>query len=360
MDSGEFSQEFELDFPSPIVSGAPNNDNVKLTIIVPPDQTRPIPAVLILHYWGASDLRIERSMASELTKRGIGSVIMTLPYHLSRTPPGYRSGELAIQPDPSTMRNVMLQSVLDARRAIDWMSEWPAFDKQKLGVTGTSLGAIVASLTFAVEPRLKSAGFVLGGADLAHILWNSSRVVEAREVLRKKGFTEERMREALKPIEPLNFLNRSDPRQSLVVGAVHDTVVPAVDTQKLIDALYHPHTIWLDTGHYGGAIAERRIFRSTAQFFLASLNERIFEEPKRLIAPTIRIGFQVNAAQGLQVVAGIDVWRSNTRGDFFASALLTPRGGQGFLGARVTREVSLGIVLLPKKPTVGLFWSQVF
>lgn len=360
VDSNEFTEEYEVTFASAVETGAPNNDTVRVTVIVPADRRNPIPGVLVLHYWGAVDLRVERSLAIEMAKRGIGSAIMTLPYHISRTPPGYRSGELAIQPDPALLRTVMLQSVLDARRTLDWMVEWGTFDPQRIGIEGTSLGAIVASLVFAVEPRFTCGSFVLGGIDLAHILWNSTKVVEAREPLRRKGFTEERIREALAPVEPGNFLHPDEARPTLVIGARNDTVVPFQDTQKLAAALGSPFTIWLDTGHYGGALVERRILRSVASFFSSAFEKKPFSEPARLYAPVIRIGFQANIEQGLQVVAGFDLWRSNAPLNLFASALATPRGVQGFIGKQFTREISLGVVLLPKRVTVGFFWSQVF
>ena len=96
-------REYVLSFPSAYVSPEPINNTVPLRIFIPKpreadEPVKPYPVVLILHYWGAKDIKVERSMADQFAQRGIASVILTLPYHLARTPEGFRSGELAIQP----------------------------------------------------------------------------------------------------------------------------------------------------------------------------------------------------------------------------------------------------------------------
>jgi len=360
VEKGEFLEEYELSFPSPFVSGIAPNDSVRLTILLPTERGARIPVVLLLHFWGATDFRLERSMASEFAKRGIGTVLMPLPYHLSRTPPGTRSGELAIQPDPRSLLAVMQQSLQDIERTLHWIGSFSSFDAERIGVSGTSLGAIVAALAFATMPRFQSGAFLLGGADVAHVLWHSTRVVEAREQLRRMGFTESRLREELSLIEPLNYLNRNDERATLVIGAKYDTIVPPIDTQKLIDSLGNVKSLWLETGHYGGALIEKKIIRTTASFFSSAFAGKAFEPPTKFSAPTVRIGFQVNSFQGLQVVAGIDLWRWNAKGDAFASALITPRGAQGFLGARLSKELAVGAAVGAKRGGIGLLWSQVF
>ncbi|HZH99423.1 MAG TPA: hypothetical protein VEX38_10670, partial [Fimbriimonadaceae bacterium] len=92
--------EYSVSFPSAIASERIENNTVPLVILVPENAQTPLPVVVVLHYWGAGDLRVERGLAYELNRRGIAAVIPTLPYHLGRTPSGFRSGELSIQPDP--------------------------------------------------------------------------------------------------------------------------------------------------------------------------------------------------------------------------------------------------------------------
>lgn len=356
---GEDTIEYSLTYPSPVTTQFPQNNVVPIRVYMPAEVRGPVPVVILLHYLGATDLKIERSITSELVRKGVASIIVPLPYHLGRTPPGFFSGELAIQPDPEKLIQTMTQSVLDVRRAVDWVVTRPEFDRSKIGLAGTSLGAIVATLAYALDDRFARATFMLAGVDLAHIMWHSSRVVSQRDQLRSQGFTESRLRDALKEIEPLEYLPKRRQYVVFVVGARHDTVIPPVDTEKLIEAVGDPKVLWLDTGHYGGAFVQRKLLRTVANFFIDEFSGKSFEPPKVLHAPTIRVGLDLNPQTGVQVGLGLDLWRSNAQADAFASAILTPRGAQLFIGRRIDRGFAAGISILSRGVTIGAFWSAV-
>ena len=355
----EFYRRYELSFPSPYHTPYPRNDIVKLTITMPTDTAGPVPVVVLLHYWGASRTSVEDALSRNLAERGVASVLMPLPYHLSRTPPNTLSGELAVQADPEVLRKTMTQSVQDVRRTIDWIATRSEFDSTKIGVNGTSLGAMVAALAFAVDSRIAASCYVLGGADLAHILWNSSRVVSQREGLRKLGYTEAKMREELKDIEPLNYLDPSDMRPSFVIAARYDTVIPPVDSEKLIAALGNSQELWLNTGHYGGVLVGPKISRTVARYFQTTFSGQKFEAPTVFYSPTLRFGLHADDESGVQVIAGLDVWRLRAAGKTFASLLVTPRGVLGYIGHTVSRELSIGITITRKRTTWGVLWSVV-
>jgi len=351
--------EYDVTFPSAYSTGIPENDLVPVRVFVPKQGKQPYPVVVVLHYWGAGDQKIERSLAGDLARQGIASALVTLPYHLTRAPKGTRSGELAIRPDPQSMIANLTQGVLDVRRAIDFLTSRPEFDPDRIGIAGTSLGSIVSSLTYAVEPRLKASAFMLGGVDLAHIFWHSSRVVAVRDALRNKGFTEARLREALTEVEPSRYLANRTTGASFVIGGRFDTVMPPPDTQKLIDALPGSKSLWLDTGHYGGVFVQRRVLRLVSQFFKDQFSGSTFTPPKSIYAPTIRILVEANFESSFQIGIGLDLWRANGRGDFFSTAIATPRGPQLFLGGKLDKGLAIGLFATPKRITPGLIWSFV-
>jgi hypothetical protein len=350
--------EYVAEFPSAIRTAHTENDRVPLRIFVPAERIGPIPVVLILHYWGASDLKVERSMSSELNRVGIASAVLTLPYHLSRTPKGSRSGALAIQPDPTKLIENLEQSVSDIRRSIDFLQTRPEFQKDRMGIAGTSLGAIVSVLAYSVEPRISHAAFLLGGADLAKILWNSSRVVSEREAMRRRGFTEAKLRAALESVEPLTYLPARTSGKTFVIGAKFDTVIPPETTKTLIASLPGAQSLFIDTGHYGGVFVQRKLQREVARFFAAEMQNRTFTPVRRLLAPTLRIGVQADTT-GFDVAVGLDVWRFDPRGDGFAAVLATPRGPKGFVGYRLDRGLSVGVSVGVRRVGVGFFWSTV-
>jgi dienelactone hydrolase len=351
----QFTVVYEQKLPSPVSVEHAVNGLIHLRVYVP-QRPNPVPPVIITHYWGATDLRLENELAEKLAARGMAAVIMTLPYHLERNPEGYRSGELAIRDKPQEMVDFITQATLDIKRTVDWIETKSEFDASSIGLSGTSLGAMVSSLAYAVEPRIKSASFLLGGADFAEVLWSSSRVVQQRRKLRKNGWTKEKVAEVLAPVEPLNFL-KQDGRQTFVVRAKYDTVVPPVAAEKLIAALGDPHQLVLETGHYGGALVYSKLLRTTARFFDAALRDVSFTAPDTFYSPTIRLGLQMNGDSGLQFAAGLDVWRAGDKG--FAAMMLTPRGAQAFIGHKINDQYSLGASVTRKRITWGLFWGIV-
>ncbi|MCE9559927.1 MAG: hypothetical protein K8R88_13380 [Armatimonadetes bacterium] len=219
---------------------------------------------------------------------------------LSRTPRGFASGALAIQPDPALLVRTMTQSVFDVRRTIDWIQTRPEFKRDQIGISGMSLGAIVAALVSGIDTRISAQCYMIGGVDLAHILWNSSRVVQVREALRKKGYTEASLREEIKTIEPEPLLAASPQRPALVIAARYDTIVPNGSTEKLIHALGNPIVEWLATGHIGGVFAASPILRSQSDFFASAFANRPYRTSSSLRAPTLRFG-TIGSSSGVEV-----------------------------------------------------------
>jgi dienelactone hydrolase len=353
------SDEFVVSFPSVVTTPYPENNVVPIHILLPHDKTGPFPVVVILHYWGAMNRNVERAMGQELNKRGIAAVLMTLPYHLDRTPPGSRSGELAIQSDPDALNGTLLQSLQDTRRAIDFIESRPEFDHDKIGIGGLSLGAIVTALVYGVDNRLKHAVFVLGGVDLAHILWYSSRVVPQREAMRQKGFTEEKLCEALANFEPGTFLAARPDTEALVIAARYDTVIPEKSTQELIADIKNPKVSWMDTGHFGGVFVQKRLLKETCDYFENSFADKAFVPLSNLGAPTIRLGVEYSFSSGMDIGFGADLLSMGKQREYAATILATPRGLRLFLGRRAGHQLSVGTFIDRNHLTAGVLWSTV-
>jgi pimeloyl-ACP methyl ester carboxylesterase len=345
-------------FPSAYTTGDKANDLVQLRVLLPEESDKPPAMVLVLHYWGASNLRIERALALDLNQRGIGAAILSLPYHLGRTPSGASSGQLAIQPDPKKLEATMTQAVMDVRRSLDFLEQRRECGAL-LGIYGTSLGAIVSSLSYANDARLRSAVFLLGGIDLAKLLWESSRVVPIKDELRRKGYSERTLREELMRVEPGTYLPRKESGRTLVIRASFDSVVPADCTDQLVAKLPGSQVLEIDTGHYGGVFVQGRLLRAAADFFEAVRDEKDFVLPKRFIAPTIRLGAMASSPGGFDVVAGIDILKFDPEGKSYASFLLTPRTPVVWFGTTVGNGLNIGVSVSNRRVGFGLLWSTV-
>lgn len=344
-------------FPSAYSTRFPENDTVQLHIQLPLDVDGP-PMVLILHYWGAPNLKVERSLALELNQRGIGAAIMTLPYHLTRTPRGAVSGAMAIQSDPEKLKAVMTQSVMDVRRSLDYLETRPECGRI-LGIHGTSLGAIVASLAYAVDNRLANASFLLGGIELGKIIWNSSLLTPVKDELKARGFNERRLSAALEPIEPSFFLRPDKPGRTFIIRAKYDTVVPPECTDALVRALPASKVLTIDSGHYGGVFVQEKLLREVASFFDSVSRNRDYTPPLKIVTPTIRVGVTFEAPTQYNIAAGFDLIKFDPKGKSYASFLLTPKNPVLWIGSDIVSGLNAGVGISNRRVGFGLFWSIV-
>ncbi len=348
-----------LRFPSALSTPYPENNFVEAEIIKPREASLPMPVVVVLHYWGATSLTVEERFARALNEKGIAVAILTLPYHLRRTPKGVQSGILVIKPDIPHLRETMTQAVMDVKRLVDWLQKQSDFDASKIGLAGISLGAIIGSLAFAVEPRFSACALLLGGADLAHIIWNSPATIETRNKLRAMGFAEEKLREELQTIEPLHYLKKDLSEKVLLVSAQYDDVIPKMAFERLREALGEPETVWVSAGHYGTILVERRLSRLVADFFSARFSGKTYAPPESLWAPAIRVGLTYNPDYQLTLAIGADLWKANKQGIGFASGMLSPQGPLLFAGVPVGNRFNLGVTATKRRVTFGILWSII-
>jgi dienelactone hydrolase len=353
----EESIEYLVQFDSAEKSGFIENDRVQMRVILPAGVEKP-PMVMILHYWGAPNLRVERALSRELNERGIGAAIIVLPYHLSRTPAGAVSGAMAIQPDPVKLNSTMRQAVLDVRRGLDFLQSRSECGRL-IGIYGTSLGAIISSLSYAVDERLSNAVFLLGGVDLAKIVWDSSLTLPIREGLRSKGWNELSLSTALEEVEPSRYLREKPNSRTLIIRANYDSVIPKDCTDALIRLLPSSQVLSLDTGHYGGLVVQGRLLRETANFFASVADNKVYRVPEKIISPTIRVGFMGRTSGRFDVSAGFDLIRFSKSGKEYASLLLTTRDPVIWVGTEIVKGVNFGIGLSRKDTGIGIFWSTV-
>ncbi len=351
--------EFLETFPSPVLSGDAKNDLVPLRVFIPSSAQGPVHVVLIAHYWGAVDLKAESALASDLNERGIAAAILTLPFHMERTPVGAKSGMMAVRADAGLLKQMMFQSEQDARRAMDFLDTRSEFVHGNYGFAGISLGALVAELTYGVDDRVAFATFALGGADFAHIIWNSSRVVVQKEILKRNGWSEFRLRQALEPVEPLSYLPKVQATKSLVIEAKFDSVMPRQSSEELIEKLSHPQVMRLDTGHYGGVFVEGKILRTVADFFAATMNGKEFAVPTHFSSPTLRLGGLIGFPEGADLGAGIDIFHLDPAGTRYGTIFVTPRGLRFFAGQSLGAGFAVGAIGSSKGVGGGLMWSII-
>lgn len=346
-------------FPSPVLTESPRNNTVEVLLFRPRDAVRPIPVVILLHFFGAVNLRFEERMAAELNRRGIAVAVLTLPYHLGRAQSASASGLEALRPDPVFLARTVAQATLDCRRLIDYLETQSDLDSSRIATVGTSLGGILSSLVYAVDERVKANASLLAGADIAHIIWTSTVTARLRGQLQGRGVTLEVLRRVMQPVEPLAHARQKLGESMLVVRALYDDVILPEDTEKLVEAFGVSHVVVLPTGHYGGALLEARLYRLVGDFLASEFRGFSFSAPDAILGPTIRIGLQYNPATELSLVAGVDLYRIGKRPELFASAFLSTDGILLYVGRPLAHGFSAGVVYAPGGFTWGIAWTFV-
>jgi dienelactone hydrolase len=151
---------------------------------------------------------------------------------------------------------VLRHAIIDIRRAIDWLDQRAEGNRNRIGIVGISMGAIVAALAFEAEPRINSAAILLGGGDIAAILATSREGLVVRfrkEVMRTKGIDLEQFHteatRILAPVDPFTYAPRGNPKHILMLNARFDGVVPSPCSEKLWRALGRPLWVRIPTGH---------------------------------------------------------------------------------------------------------------
>jgi pimeloyl-ACP methyl ester carboxylesterase len=150
---------------------------------------------------------------------------------------------------------VCRQAVLDARRAVAWLSR-QGFER--IGILGTSLGSCLAMLTAAHEPRIRAQALNHVSPWFADVVWRGLSTRHVRQGLEGQ-ITLEQLRDLWRPISPFSYLDRVRTDRTLLVYARYDLTFPVDLSRSLIDAFEQrgvPHEVAvLPCGHYSTGMA---------------------------------------------------------------------------------------------------------
>ena len=206
-------------------------------------------AVLALPQWN-SDAEGHVALCQLLNRFGISALRLSLPYHDVRMPPELSRADYIVSANIGRTVQACRQAVLDARRAIMWLSQ-QGYDS--IGIVGTSLGSCLSMLTTAHEPLVKAGAFNHISPYFADVVWDGLSTQHVRESL-EGNVTLEELRRMWLPISPLLYLPRVRGRKLLLVYALFDLTFPVELSRMLVNAfraqgIDHTLTV-LPCGHY--------------------------------------------------------------------------------------------------------------
>jgi dienelactone hydrolase len=249
-----------LRFPSAHVTPHPEN-NIAVARWFPAKDEPPLGvtrgrgrAVLVLPQWN-SDAGGHIGLSKLLARFGISALRLSLPYHDTRMPPELRRADYIVSSNIGRTVQVCRQAVLDARRAIQWLSD-QGFER--IGILGTSLGSCLSLLTSAHEPKIRVQALNHVSPWFADVVWRGLSTRHVREGL--NGHIElEQLRRLWRPISPFVYLDRVRDKRTLLVYAKYDLTFPVDLSRQLVDEFASrglPHQVAvLPCGHYSSGAA---------------------------------------------------------------------------------------------------------
>ena len=214
----------------------------------------PGPVVLVLPQWNA-DAGGHIGLARLLARFGISALRLSLPYHDVRMPPELERADYIVSANVVRTLQSCRQAVLDARRAVDWLS---AQGFERIGILGTSLGSCLSLLTTAHEPRIRAAALNHVSPWFADVVWRGLSTRHVRASL--DGHVDlDRLRRIWMPISPMSYLDAMHHARSLLVYARYDLTFP-VDLSRHLLSRFAAHglpheTFALPCGHYSSGMA---------------------------------------------------------------------------------------------------------
>ena len=205
------------------------------------------PGILLLHYLDR-DVTVTCWIGQELSRRGFHVLMMYMPHYGPRRGSG-KCARNMISPDVEATTENIRQAVLDARRSVAWLREREEVDADHVHLVGISLGGIVGSLAFQMEPRLQRACVLLAGGNLGETIWNHAQLKDFRNQWLQKGKSQDEFMRMADAYDPAKASFPAPNREVLFINAKYDRVFP-VDSAKALHKPFPERTEeWLPTGH---------------------------------------------------------------------------------------------------------------
>ncbi len=130
---------------------------------------------------------------------------------------------------------------------LDYLSQHPAVDPERIVLLGVSFGAVLITAIGARDARPSSVVLIYGGGDLPAL---GASAVRRRTRWVPAWLARAIVRVAFRPFEPLELIERISPRYLLMISSRADELFPPPTATALYERAREPKKlIWYETGH---------------------------------------------------------------------------------------------------------------
>lgn len=239
-------EEHEVSYRLKIVFRGARDGRVPGYLAIPAAMSPPYPVVLLLHGLGSSkedwwtETTDEECLARELLSAGYAVCALDIPFHGERTHHSdYESAwsVIAVRGQINRYREMLVESVLEHRRAIDYLATRPDIDSARIGIFGRSIGGLVTYILTATDPRIKAAivasTLPMGDFYVDCLGWDKSA------------------KDLLAPVSPRNFAPAIKQAAFLLLNGTDDPYGTVEDIRSLYELVGSPskELVFFDSGH---------------------------------------------------------------------------------------------------------------
>jgi len=222
-----------------------NDERVPALLCVPRTGDPPFPCIILLHGLGQ-----DKSLIDDIHPRymmsGYAMICIDSQYRGERK----RPGTSFISFNMFETRQTFAQTIVDARRAVDFLQTRNDINPDQIVLLGASMGGVLGATVTAHEPRIRGVLLLYAGGNLRRLLAESTIIYPRTTWWRStlawvSGII-------LREVDPLSHIGRISPRPVLLINGSRDTVVPPRCAEGLFAAAREPkEIIWHDSDHIG-------------------------------------------------------------------------------------------------------------
>jgi uncharacterized protein len=257
-----------------LVYDSVHDQKVTAILSLPKRFSAPFPAVLLMHGSGGhKDSDYIEAASFTLTAQGYATISIDSQYRGERKRPDV-TGEL-LNPDSFRMRDAWVQTVVDLRRAVDYLASRPDIDTTKIGYLGFSMGGMLGACLGGVESRVSCFLLAVPGGGLVKIAQELDKhpALKAYWPVTLTPEVMKRVEEFALVCDPVHFVGKILPRPLLIIVAKHDELIPPEASQMLVEAAHadeQKNVKRMETGH----VLTPAVIFDVRDFFVQHLGKR--------------------------------------------------------------------------------------
>ena len=183
-------------------------------LFLKPKGDGPYPIVLLLHGLNSDKETMVKAFGRYLLSKGVACLALDAALHGERQPVGQ---ERITGP---TFFQVMKETLVDWRLALDWVTTRKDINSNHIGLFGYSMGAMMGSILGPIDDRITAATLCVGGDP----------------VLTSISSLPPRIRAIGEAVSPSLYIGHFTPRPLLMVNAKDDRVMAQEAAKRLQDA----------------------------------------------------------------------------------------------------------------------------